>query len=458
MKTSVSNFKYLRTLLAVALIFSIPAYSYADDDEKSEEEHEKTEKIFLFQGSDGELWASDGSTKGTMMIDINPGRPSFPYGFFRFKGEFYFQASTELGVELWKSDGTLEGTKLVKDIQPGPYSSLMSRFLVFGVYKDELYFSADDGVHGFELWKTDGTEAGTVMVEDIHTLSPKGSSHPGSFTVMNDVLYFSAYHGLGGYKLRKFDGTLPSRLVNNNDLGTVAGAPDGLPSPFTVLNGELYLSARDTFSTQYSLWKTDGTFEGSVIVKNLAPIGIKRVNNTIYFSANDGVHGSELWKTDGTTVGTVLVKDIYPGSGSSIVRMPTPVPEKDLLYFQAADPVNGYELWKSDGTETGTTLVKDINVEIPNGHPTQYYFHNLTVIKGHLYFASMDPLYGPSQRLWKTDGSDEGTVLLSEFEFPDNFTVFKKKLYFIARRGSESGLWKTNGTPEGTVLVKSFSP
>ena len=103
MKTPVYFFKWLRIFLAVATIFSIPAYSYADEDLKSEtEEHEKTEKIFLFQDTDGELWASDGNPEGTKMIDINPGRPSFPYGFFRFKDEFYFQASTELGVELWR--------------------------------------------------------------------------------------------------------------------------------------------------------------------------------------------------------------------------------------------------------------------------------------------------------------------------------------------------------------------
>lgn len=448
---------YLWTLLVAVLLVTFNVYSYADDDNDDDDksEREKKEKVFLFQGG-GQLWISDGSADGTMLIDIFPGKPSFPHGFTRFKGEIYFQAGTEKGYELWKSDGTPAGTIMVKDINPGPGSSFTSHYVEFAEYRGELYFQANDGVHGFELWKTDGTEAGTVMVEDIHTLSPAGSSGPGRFRVMNDVLYFHAYHGLGGYKLRKFDGTLPSRLVNNNDLGSVAGAPDALPAPFPMLNGELYMSARDMLSPQYALWKSDGTFAGSVMVKNLPPVGIKSLNNAIFFSANDGVNGSELWKTDGTTEGTVMVKDIYPGAGSSIVRMPTPVPKKNLLYFQAMDPVYGYELWKSDGTEAGTSMVKDINVEIPGGHPTQYHINHLTVLKDRLYFVTRDPINGPEQRLWKTDGSAKGTVLLGDFRFVDKLTVFKKKLYFTATRGSESGLWRTNGTPENTVLVKNF--
>ena len=444
------RFNYLWTFLFALPLVTSNAYSYAGDDDDNE--REKKEKLFMFQGPGAEPWVTDGSAEGTKMIDVYPGGTSFAYGFTRFKGNFYFHANDGVnGFELWKSDGTPEGTKLVKDINPGMGSSFHYRFAEFVAYKGALYFQANDGVHGFELWKTDGTEAGTTLVEDIHTLSPAGNSNPGRFTVMNEVLYFSAYHGLGGQKLRRFDGTPPSRLVNNNDVVGVSTAPDNIAVPFTVLNGQLYLSARDTQGSQYALWKTDGTFAGSVLIKNLAPFQILAMNNTVYFGAYDTVNGSELWKTDGTTEGTVLVKDIYPGVASSSPR--ASMAAKNILYFQAYEPGSGYELWKSDGTEAGTSMVKDISVE-SGGRFSDYHFSHFHVLKDRLYFVSKDNVNG--QRLWKTDGSAEGTVLLSSFYLPENFTVLKKELYFTATRSSEFGLWKTNGTPEGTVLVKRF--
>jgi ELWxxDGT repeat protein len=74
------------------------------------------------------------------------------------------------GLELWKSDGTAAGTSLVKDICPGLCSSLATFFnppVGFTRVGGTLFFMADDGVHSNELWKTDGTEAGTVLVKDI---------------------------------------------------------------------------------------------------------------------------------------------------------------------------------------------------------------------------------------------------------------------------------------------------
>src|SRR5438876_168667 len=68
------------------------------------------------------------------------------------------------GRELWKSDGTAAGTTLVKDIKPGPDRSYT--YFLTNV-NGTLFFSADDGVHGSELWKSDGTTAGTVMIKDI---------------------------------------------------------------------------------------------------------------------------------------------------------------------------------------------------------------------------------------------------------------------------------------------------
>ena len=429
-----------------ALLFSFNAQAFGIKDKK--------QNLFMFQGPGAEAWVTDGSREGTTMIDINPGGTSFAYGFTRFNGEFYFQANDGVnGFELWKSDGTPTGTTLVKDINPGPGSSFHYRFTEFVAYNGALYFQANDGVHGFELWRTDGTEAGTVLVEDIHTLSPTGSSNPGRFTVMNNILYFSAYHGLGGSKLRKFSGSAPSSLVSNNDVFAVSTSPDSIARPYTEINGQLYLAARETQSSQYALWKTDGTFPGTILVKEVVPGELQKLNNVLFFNGSDGVNGAELWKSDGTTDGTVLVKDIYPGIGGSQPRLLTPVPV-NTLFFQAFDPVYGYELWKSDGTEANTMIVKDISVE-NGGRFSDYHFSHFNVFKGELYFVSKDNING--QRLWKSNGTADGTVLFPDFRSMENFTVMGNKFYFTATRGSEYGLWRTKGTPDSTVLVKSFT-
>src|SRR6266853_1734002 len=165
--------------------------------------------FFLLAANDGvsgpELWKSDGTEAGTVRVkDINPspGAGSSPRGLTVFNNALYFSASDgSTGVELWKTDGTEGGTERVKDIAPGvgsiggilePLSSSPSGFTVFN---NALYFSADDGVSGRELWKTDGTEGGTALVKDIN---PTADSSPSGLKVFGNALYFSADDGATG--------------------------------------------------------------------------------------------------------------------------------------------------------------------------------------------------------------------------------------------------------------------
>jgi ELWxxDGT repeat protein len=126
------------------------------------------------------------------------------------------------------------------------------------------------------------------------------------------------------------------------------------------------------------------------------------VTDTLFFVAADEVHGAELWKSDGSTNGTVLVKDITPGVISSSPRLLTNV--NGTLFFWAG-AANQEKLWKSDGTANGTVLVKDIN---PGGGST---LQSLTNVNGTLFFGASD---SNGIELWKSDGTAGGTVLVKD--------------------------------------------
>ena len=107
------------------------------------------------------------------------------------------------GRELWKSDGTEAGTVLVKDIRPDSYGSNPTYLTnVDGT----LFFSARDGVHGGELWKSDGSEAGTVMVTDVD-IDTGYYSGAQQLVAVGDTVFFSADDGVHGRELWTSDGT-----------------------------------------------------------------------------------------------------------------------------------------------------------------------------------------------------------------------------------------------------------
>ncbi len=179
------------------------------------------------------------------------------------------------------------------DIHPGPASSFSGRaFEVGGTF----LFDADDGIHGRELWGTDGTEAGTHLVMDIW---------PGD------------------------SGSAPGRLQQ--------------------FNGSLFFSADDG-NAGTELWKTDGTEAGTLLVKDIWPgeVGssvdaLTPAAGTLFFTADDGMAGEELWKSDGTEEGTVVALDIAPGGFSS--NPSNLVVAGSRLFFAANELLTGRELW-----------------------------------------------------------------------------------------------------------------
>jgi ELWxxDGT repeat protein len=155
----------------------------------------------FFSADDGnvghELWKSDGTPGGTVLVrDINPASGhSYPRHLANVNGTLFFAANDGTrGHELWKSDGTSTGTVLVKDIRPGPTGLNSSNPYSLTNVVGRLFFIANDGTNGRELWISDGTSTGTVLVKDIN----QGAGHafgttnapPPSFTNVNGTLFF----------------------------------------------------------------------------------------------------------------------------------------------------------------------------------------------------------------------------------------------------------------------------
>lgn len=439
----------------------------------------------FFAADDGvhgtELWKTDGTSAGTVMVkDINmDGASSYPAGFTELNGAVYFQATDGVtGVELWKTDGTAEGTVLVKDINTGGVQSgAGSGPQGFTLYKGELYFTANNGVraNGYELWKTDGTAAGTVMVKDVNIYG--GFGFPSNFIVFNDTLYFSADDGRNGAELWKSDGTAEGTTLLK-DINTTGMNASSTPRDFVIFNGALYFEA-DSLRTspapsgQAELWRTDGTSDGTVLVKTISSSvdghetdlhNFTVFNGELYFSASQGSSGYQPWKTDGTTEGTVVLKDLralYETREPSVAFMPF----NGELYFSAYDGAYGNELMKTNGTESGTVLVKDINptAETASSSQGSSFPAQFIVFNDALYFQANDGVQGTE--LWKTDGTAVGTILLKDIKTagassnPAKFSIVNGVLYFKADDGVNGlELWKTDGTTNGTQLLKDICP
>jgi ELWxxDGT repeat protein len=336
----------------------------------------------------------------------------------------------------------------VKDIRPAPAQQSSPMFLTsIGA---TLYFTADDGVHGRELWRSDGTEAGTVMVKEIAAGAP--SSDPLYLANANGTLYLVADDGMNGSSLWKSDGTAAGTArLSSAILGVIpVDYGQGLAAAL-YFGGSTYFFGQDAGGR--ALFKTDGTEAGTVRITAVGSLesvkSAAEVDGLLFF--NDG---DQLWKTDGTAAGTTLVLDLRPVLGSPSLFELTDV--AGTLFFRGSDGASGEELWRSDGTSAGTVMVKDIN---PGGGGAA--LNDLKNVNGTLFFRADDGVHG--REPWESDGTDAGTVMIRDINpgaahslGSPSFQAVNGAVYFVVASGgaSGSGFWKTDGTPAGTVLVK----
>lgn len=402
-----------------------------------------------------ELWVSDGTVAGTMLLkDIYTGpNNSDPQGgtetYTVINNIMYFSADDGTSRKLWKTDGTPAGTVLVKDV-----GSAFSFPFILSPVGSTLFFTV-----GKQLWKSDGTDPGTIMVKDF---SPGGITATFSKTFIGNGVYtfFVANDGSTGMELWRTDGT-PGNTIRLADIN--AGASDGI-NLYTggipdwnvySFNSNIYFQP---ITSGTKLYKSDGTVPGTVLVTdinpNASPIGLTDaivVGNNLVFAAN-----GELYKSDGTAGGTVLIKDINPGPAFSNPKIF--YPREDFangyspglfaggrFFFTADNGTNGLELWISDGTTAGTMMVKDINsgggsslIGNGSGNSDRYFY-----TKYKFFIAASDGTNGIE--LWQSDGTTAGTTMVSDIysgatsSNPDFFGVALSSNKLILKASTSGG-------------------
>ncbi len=394
---------------------------------------------------------------------------SFPVSTFGFQprdlvvmgDHIYFRNWTaEAGMELWKTDGTTAGTVLVKDIRPGAANGLEANEGM-AVVGNTLYFPADDGTTGWELWKTDGTEAGTTLVMDIRP-GALGSS-PAYLTAFGDRLLFRANNATD-QALYSTDGTsggtyAPVDFVTQQTI-TVAG-------PIRPMGAVAVFPGNALNNIGVELWTTDGTPSGCFLLQDICvgptsstPAGRSWLaDDFLYFLADDCTHGLELWRTNGGAPATGLVADVYPGTNAA--QPYHLVPLDGQVIFAAFDGM-GNGIYRSDGTAIGTFKLATMGVA-PSWNGDRQPARR---VGGIALFLGTDPDHGAE--LWRSDGTLQGTYLVKDL-WPGtngsiagsgfNFWSFGGHLYFAPEVPTYSTeLWRSDGTEAGTVMVQDRAP
>ena len=368
--------------------------------------------ILYFTASDGKtsgakLWKIDKTgVPQTVNVNMPEGKVKRKRGIdiknlTNINGTLYFVADGGVyGQELWKLDET-DTPVMVKNWRPGRF--LISGFSDLTYVNGNLYFIIHAGMDK-ELWKID--EAGKLeKIEDTN-------NQYGNLTVLKNTLYFTNNPKRTGYRWWKIDESgAPVLATDINPNKTF------FPDNLIDFNGTIYFSANGGSEKGIKLWKVDETGTPVLVIDinptgSSFPQGFTNINGTLYFNAKTDENSFNLWKSDGTSNGTVLVRDV---NGNGVRSANNFIDFNGTLYFLAYSKANGNELWKSDGTNEGTKMVMDIN---PEGSSMPCLF---TVVGDTLYFVANDGKHG--QRLWKLTSPATPTIPPSTYAYIPNQDV-----------------------------------
>jgi len=393
-------------------------------------------------------WADD----PYLLLDINPGTDhSYISNVYAGGGLLFFRAYRPgSGYEPWRSDGTTAGTFMIEEMRAGTNSSLPAAWCALD--RDVIFSAASDTDTG--LFVTQGVASDVTLVKTGFAIWGTES------VAMGGQVYLAGSEvGDGGDKeLWKTDGATSVRVKDINP-----GAVSSYPEDLVAIGTTLYFTANDG-THGVELWSSDGTAAGTSLVQDIypgllpsSPDDLTAVGDRLFMQADDGAHGGELWIVES---GVPSLIDIRPGGNGGGAGGITAV--GDLAYFRSlGDGTTGAELWRSDGTDVGTYMVKEIG---PGNQPG--YVDLITDLDGTvLFFIADDGVHG--SELWRSDGTETGTWMVRDINpAGDGLNSVNSEIveaggavYFSADDGIHGfELWRSDGTEFGTQLVADINP
>lgn len=389
----------------------------------------------------------------SLVKDINPAGHSFPYSLVKLDNLVYFIANDGVhGEELWKTNGKERKTELAFDFNPGS-AGCNPQFIY--EYKNALYFAANNGSSGMQLWKSDGTLQGTVQLTNAanSTTNPSGDF---SITGYKGNVYFSFNDGVHGNELWITDGTMQGTHIVKD---FTQGIAETSPVNFFVFKDKLFFIGEAPIDTR-ALYITDGTEQGTMEFFNCNEEGCRYptvLDDQLFFVSDDSIFShpnNELYISDGTIEGTHLFLEINPNFIGVTGEM---VAAGNKLFFSGDNGEKGSELWVSDGTIAGTKMVKDLRKGAKGSSPD-----NITPYGGKVVFGAY--LKNALGVFFISDGTEQGTILLDTL-IPSlatteiSYAIMDGKLYFSGYKSSATGyeLCVTDGTPDGTGLFADIN-
>jgi ELWxxDGT repeat protein len=367
--------------------------------------------------------------------------------------------------ELWRTDGTLAGTTRVADIAPGVASSISGTDGDITAVGGRAVFVADDGIFGKQLWGSDGTAQGTVRLTSAAAVAGWTAELLG---VRGTRAYFAAGSGTQ-YQYISTDGTAAGTHVltdlgtlNPTSLNLVSLTGDDAVVYFNIpVSGAGQLPRRlYKYETQPNrvTYLADSDYPTT---RDLMAYG----NGVLLFRSSSGSTGKEPWVSDGTVAGTHILKNLISDAVTENASPDERVSFGGKLWFAADDGVHGRELWQSDGTVAGTKLAFDVRPGAESSTPKR-----LFTWKDELYFFAVDAS-GASQLMRTNSGALQTLAALTEppsFSEPDGVYAscqgytpaeLNGRLYFAAK-DAQTGveLWSTDGTAAGTQRLLDLNP